>query len=254
MVVETGIIKGKKSKYYNKSEDKEIIKYSKTINLGVNSSCNIDDNVIILSETDYKELIATNETDIKATETIKELNNIIVTNENRINKLSDEVEELKTEILKLTNENNINLSALTDLTNDYKATEIELTEVKRVMKQYNINNADDLQQLFKLFEFMEIDYIRVINYYETDQMHVVHHSNYARYLEEARLHMMDQLDLSYDELERMGIIIPVMELHDYYIKSITYGDIIEIRPLIIRLSPVRFSLKYDISGIIILII
>ena len=89
-------------------------------------------------------------------------------------------------------------------------------------------------------------YIRVINYYETDQMHVVHHSNYARYLEEARLHMMDQLDLSYDELERMGIIIPVMELHDYYIKSITYGDIIEIRPLIIRLSPVRFSLKYDI--------
>ena len=89
-------------------------------------------------------------------------------------------------------------------------------------------------------------YVRVINYYETDQMHVVHHSNYARYLEEARLHMMDQLDLSYDELERMGIIIPVMELHDYYIKSITYGDIIEIRPLIIRLSPVRFSLKYDI--------
>ena len=164
MIVETGIIKGKKSKYYNKSEDKEIIKYSKTINLGVNSSFNIDDNVIILSETDYKQLIATNETDIKATETIKELNNIIVTNENRINSLSDELEELKTEILKLTNENNINLSALTDLTNDYKATEIELTEVKRVMKQYNINNADDLQQLFKLFEFMEIDYIRVINY------------------------------------------------------------------------------------------
>lgn len=164
MIVETGIIKGKKSKYYNKSEDKEIIKYSKTINLGVNSSFNIDDNVIILSETDYKQLIATNETDIKATETIKELNNIIITNENRINSLSDELEELKTEILKLTNENNINLSALTDLTNDYKATEIELTEVKRVMKQYNINNADDLQQLFKLFEFMEIDYIRVINY------------------------------------------------------------------------------------------
>ena len=46
-------------------------------------------------------------------------------------------------------------------------------------------------------------YVRVINYYETDQMQIVHHSNYARYLEESRLHMMDQVGLSYDSLERM---------------------------------------------------
>ena len=89
-------------------------------------------------------------------------------------------------------------------------------------------------------------YVRVINYYETDQMHIVHHSNYARYLEEARLHLMDQLGLAYDKIEEMGIIIPVLELHDYYIKSITYGDIIEIVPIIYKLTPVRFSLKYNI--------
>ena len=89
-------------------------------------------------------------------------------------------------------------------------------------------------------------YVRVINYYETDQMQVVHHSNYARYLEEARLHMMDQLGLPYDELERRGIIIPVLELHDYYIKSVTYGDVIEIRSGVVKLTPVRFSLKYEI--------
>ena len=89
-------------------------------------------------------------------------------------------------------------------------------------------------------------YVRVINYYETDQMHIVHHSNYARYLEEARLHLMDQLGLAYDKMEEMGIIIPVLELHDYYIKSITYGDIIEIVPIIYKLTPVRFSLKYNI--------
>ena len=89
-------------------------------------------------------------------------------------------------------------------------------------------------------------YVRVINYYETDQMHIVHHSNYARYLEEARLHLMDQLGLAYDKMEEMGIIIPVLELHDYYIKSITYGDIIEIVPVIYKLTPVRFSLKYNI--------
>ena len=89
-------------------------------------------------------------------------------------------------------------------------------------------------------------YTRVINYYETDQMHVVHHSNYARYLEEARLHLMDQIGLSYEKLEEMGIIIPVLELHDYYIKSITYGDIIEIKPTITKLTSVRFMLKYEI--------
>ncbi len=89
-------------------------------------------------------------------------------------------------------------------------------------------------------------YVRVVNYYETDQMQVVHHSNYARYLEEARLHLMDQVGLSYDKLEEMGIIIPVLELHDYYTKSITYGDVIEIKPTIIKLSPVRFTLKYVI--------
>ena len=89
-------------------------------------------------------------------------------------------------------------------------------------------------------------YVRVINYYETDQMHIVHHSNYARYLEEARLNIMDQVGLSYDKLEKIGIIIPVLELHDYYLKSITYGDIIEIRPEIVKLTPVRFTLKYEI--------
>ena len=89
-------------------------------------------------------------------------------------------------------------------------------------------------------------YVRVINYYETDQMQVVHHSNYARYLEEARLHMMAQMGLGYDKLEEMGIIIPVLELHDYYTKSITFGDVIEIKPIVIKLSPVRFTLKYKI--------
>ena len=94
---------------------------------------------------------------------------------------------------------------------------------------------------------MELEsYVRVINYYETDQMQVVHHSNYARYLEEARLHLMDQLGLPYNKLEEMGIIIPVLELHDYYIKSITYGDVIEIRPIVVKLTSVRFTLEYEI--------
>ena len=81
-------------------------------------------------------------------------------------------------------------------------------------------------------------YCRKINYYETDQMQVVHHSNYARYLEEARLDLMEQAGLPYDRLEELGIIIPVLELHDYYTYALHFGDTIEIHSHITRQSEV----------------
>lgn len=88
-------------------------------------------------------------------------------------------------------------------------------------------------------------FIRSVNYYETDQMHIVHHSNYARYMEEARLFFMEQIGLSYDKLEEMGIIIPVLELHDYYTQSLKYGDSFEVRAAIVRITPVRFTVQYE---------
>lgn len=91
-------------------------------------------------------------------------------------------------------------------------------------------------------------YRRVVNYYETDQMHVVHHSNYARYLEEARLDLMEQIGLGYDKMEKKGIVIPVLELHDYYKISIQFGDVIVIYPSIVKVTPVRFSLEYEIRN------
>ena len=47
-------------------------------------------------------------------------------------------------------------------------------------------------------------YERTIHYYETDRMGVVHHSNYARILEDCRIDMMAYYGLPYAELERMG--------------------------------------------------
>ena len=48
---------------------------------------------------------------------------------------------------------------------------------------------------------MEFEYIREINYYETDKMGVVHHSNYIRFLEEARCRWMKELGLPMEKLE-----------------------------------------------------
>ena len=59
---------------------------------------------------------------------------------------------------------------------------------------------------------MTFTYERKANYYETDMMGVVHHSNYLRYFEEARIAFMDSLGIPYKELEENGIMSPVLSV------------------------------------------
>ena len=56
-----------------------------------------------------------------------------------------------------------------------------------------------------------------VRYYETDQMGVVHHSNYIRYFETAREEMMQPYGIPYSETESRGIIMPVHAVHCDYI-------------------------------------
>lgn len=51
-------------------------------------------------------------------------------------------------------------------------------------------------------------------YYETDQMGIIHHSNYIRWFEEARTDLMRQMGIGYDEMEGQGIISPVLSVTD----------------------------------------
>lgn len=89
-------------------------------------------------------------------------------------------------------------------------------------------------------------YERKINYYETDKMSVVHHSNYARYLEETRISMLDFYGLSLEMLENMGYIIPVLELRGCFKESIRFGETIKIVPKLIKLTNLKFYFKYTI--------
>jgi acyl-CoA thioester hydrolase len=56
-----------------------------------------------------------------------------------------------------------------------------------------------------LEEKMSFKYERKINYYETDRMGVVHHSNYIRFLEEARSRWMEELNIPMEKLENEGL-------------------------------------------------
>ena len=59
------------------------------------------------------------------------------------------------------------------------------------------------------------------HYYETDQMGIIHHSNYIRWFEEARTNLLDSVGFGYDQMEKSGIIIPVLAIQCEY-KSMVY--------------------------------
>ena len=62
------------------------------------------------------------------------------------------------------------------------------------------------------------------NYYETDQMGVVHHSNHIRYFEEARLDFMRTIGCDAAEMEKDGIIIPNVDAYAKYEKPVRFAD------------------------------
>ena len=93
---------------------------------------------------------------------------------------------------------------------------------------------------------MEYTYERKINYYETDQMGVVHHSNYIRYMEEARSNWLEDIKMPFTLLEENGITIPVLEVKCKYQYHITFGDTILIDTFVKDYSKVKLTIGYHI--------
>ena len=89
-------------------------------------------------------------------------------------------------------------------------------------------------------------YRRTVQYYETDQMAIVHHSNYIRWFEEARLDQLTQLGIHYPLLESKGIIIPVVDINCSYLVSARYGDEVSIIPKLVQYSGVRMVYQYEV--------
>lgn len=91
-------------------------------------------------------------------------------------------------------------------------------------------------------------YERKINYYETDRMGVVHHSNYIRFLEEARCNLLDRIDMPFDLLEENGITIPVLGVNVDYKYHVTYGDTILVNLSIKEYNGVRMTIGYEVTN------
>ncbi|HKM30593.1 MAG: acyl-CoA thioesterase [Bacteroidales bacterium] len=85
-----------------------------------------------------------------------------------------------------------------------------------------------------------------VRYYETDQMGVVHHSNYIRYFEIAREEMMEHYGIPYKETESRGIIMPVHTLQCDYIHPAKYGEILTVITRLEELPRSRITFRYSI--------
>lgn len=87
-------------------------------------------------------------------------------------------------------------------------------------------------------------YIHRVQYYETDRMGVTHHSNYIRWMEEARIDYLDRIGCNYAKMEEMGIISPVTSVECKYKHSTTFSDDVYISVGIEEFNGVRMRLKY----------
>jgi acyl-CoA thioester hydrolase len=90
-------------------------------------------------------------------------------------------------------------------------------------------------------------YKRDVKYYETDKMGIVHHSNYVRWFEEARMDYLTKMGYPYDKMEEMGIMSPVLAVNCTYKSVIKFGEIVEIETRVISFNGVKLVLGYEIK-------
>lgn len=83
-----------------------------------------------------------------------------------------------------------------------------------------------------------------VRYAETDQMGVVHHRNYFVWFEIGRTALIKNIGIPYGELEKKGIMLPVIEANCRYKAAARYEDAVRIEPEIAELNPVKLRLNY----------
>ena len=89
-------------------------------------------------------------------------------------------------------------------------------------------------------------YTHRVQYYETDQMGIVHHSNYIRWFEEARIDWMRHCGISYREMEKQGIIVPVLGVEATYRQMVHFDDLVDIKVTAAKYNGIVLEFCYEI--------
>ena len=84
-----------------------------------------------------------------------------------------------------------------------------------------------------------------VRYGETDQMGFVYYGNYALYFEVARVEALRKIGISYAQLEKDGVLLPVYEFTTKYLKPANYDDLLVIKCTIPSLPKSRITFNYQ---------
>ncbi|MBV4418110.1 acyl-CoA thioesterase [Clostridium tyrobutyricum] len=85
-----------------------------------------------------------------------------------------------------------------------------------------------------------------VRYAETDKMGIAYHSNYYIWFEVARGDFIKKLDITYNEMEQRGILMPLVETYCKYLRPSVYDDELIVETSIGELTPVKIILNYKV--------
>lgn len=88
-----------------------------------------------------------------------------------------------------------------------------------------------------------------VRYAETDQMGIVHHSNYPVWFEAGRTDFFKKIGISYSSIETKGVILPLYEINCKFISPAKYEDEVLVISGIKDITRVRLSFSYQVLNV-----
>ncbi len=85
-----------------------------------------------------------------------------------------------------------------------------------------------------------------VRYAETDCMGIVHHSVYPVWYEVARTEYIKALGMSYSDMEKNGVMLPLASISCNYRRPAHYDEVLEVTARITRLSAARLDFHYTV--------
>ena len=85
-----------------------------------------------------------------------------------------------------------------------------------------------------------------VRYKDTDQMGIMHHSNYVVLYEQARTEWLRDMGLTYAEIERRGIMSPIIEVHSRYHYPAFYDEVLTIKVSMEEMPAARLVIASEV--------
>ena len=87
-----------------------------------------------------------------------------------------------------------------------------------------------------------------VEYHHTDQMGIVHHSNYVKFFEVARTEWLRATGSTYAEMERRGVMMPIVDVAVKYRNPALYDELISVTAFVDEAPMARMTFRYEVRG------